>query len=112
MSNTKTIGATAVNEARISFFRTALHKDQPTASFADLSSLGFVTGAGTLGIVPLAGYPQYVPQTSFGLLGLNIGVPTLDTIQPDTTYTASDVFLEEPRSAHLESRWRIPLLPD
>jgi len=92
MSNTKTIGATAVNEARISFFRTALHKDQPTQSFADLSSLGFITGANTLGIVPLAGYPQYVPQTSFGQLGLNIGVPTLDTIQPDTTYTASDVF--------------------
>ena len=92
MSNTKPIGATAVNEARISFFRTALHKDEPSQSFADLSSLGFVTGAGTLGIVPLAGYPQYVPQTSFGQLGLNIGVPTLDTIQPDTTYTASDVF--------------------
>ena len=33
-------------------------------AFADLSSLGFITGAGTLGIVPLAGYPQYVPQTS------------------------------------------------
>jgi hypothetical protein len=92
MSNTKTIGATSVNEARISFFRTALHKDQPSESFADLSSLGFITGAGTLGIVPLAGYPQYVPQISFSNLGLNIGVPTLDTIQPDTTYTASDVF--------------------
>jgi hypothetical protein len=92
MSNTKPIGATAVNEARISFFRTALHKDAPSQSFADLSSLGFITGAGTLGIVPLAGYPQYVPQTSFGQLGLNIGVPTLDTVQPDTTYTASDVF--------------------
>ncbi len=51
-----------------------------------------MTGVGTLGIVPLDGYPQYVPQTSFGQLGLNIGVPTLDTIQPDTTYTASDVF--------------------
>ena len=92
MSNTKPIGATAVNEARISFFRTALHKDEPSQSFADLSTLGFVTGVGTLGIVPLAGYPQYVPQTSFNQLGLNIGVPTLDTVQPDTTYTASDVF--------------------
>src|SRR5579871_4826934 len=92
MSNTKPIGATAVNEARITFFRTALHKDQPSASFASLSSLGFITGAGTLGIVPLDGYPQYVPQISFNQLGLNIGVPTLDTIQPDTTYTASDVF--------------------
>jgi hypothetical protein len=92
MSNTKPIGATAVNEARISFFRTALHKDEPSTSFASLSSLGFITGAGTLGIVPLPGYPQYVPQTSLSLLGLNIGVPTLDTVQPDTTYAASDVF--------------------
>jgi hypothetical protein len=92
MSNTKPIGATAVNEARITFFRTALHKDEPSESFASLSSLGFVTGAGTLGIVPLAGYPQYVPQVTFNNLGLNIGVPTLDTIQPDTTYTASDTF--------------------
>jgi len=92
MSNTKPIGATAVNEARITFFRTALHKDKPSLTYPDLATLGFVTGPGTLGIVPLAGYPEYVPQTSFSQLGLNIGVPTLDTIQPDTTYTVSDVF--------------------
>ena len=36
MSNTKTLGATAVNEARFSFFRTALHKDNPAGSFARL----------------------------------------------------------------------------
>jgi Carboxypeptidase regulatory-like domain len=92
MSNTKTVGATAVNEARISFFRTAVHKDNPTGSFASLSDLGFVTGASTLGIVPLAGYKQYVPQTSFSNIGLNIGVPTLNTFQPNTTYMVSDVF--------------------
>jgi hypothetical protein len=92
MSNAKTVGSTAVNEARISFFRTAVNKDNPAGSFADLSSLGFVTGAGTLGIIPLAGYKQYVPQTSFSQLGLNIGVPTLNTFQPNTTYMASDVF--------------------
>src|SRR3984957_17263988 len=92
MSNAKTLGATAVNEARISFFRTALHKDNPAGSFASLSSLGFVTGGGTLGIVPLAGYTQYVPQTTFSNLGLNIGVPTLNTFQPNTTYMVSDVF--------------------
>jgi hypothetical protein len=92
MSNTKPIGQTAVNEARITFFRTSLHKDNPAGSFADLSSLGFVTGAGTLGIVPLAGYKQYVPQVTFSQIGLNIGVPTLNTFQPNTTYTASDVF--------------------
>jgi hypothetical protein len=92
MSNTKTIGSTSVNEARISFFRTAVNKDNPAASFADLSSLGFITGADTLGIVPLAGYKQYLPQTSFNQIGLNIGVPTLNTNQPNTTYMVSDVF--------------------
>jgi len=91
MSNTKTIGATAVNEARITLFRNVLHKDNPAASFASLSSLGFVTGAGTLGIIPLAGYKEYVPQTNFSQLGLTIGVPTLNTFQPNTTYTVSDV---------------------
>ena len=67
MSNAKTFGATAVNEARFSFFRTALHLDNPAGSFASLSSLGFVTGAGTLGIIPSTtpGYPEYVPQIYF-----------------------------------------------
>src|SRR5947207_1674993 len=50
MSNTKTFGATAVNESRVSFFRTALHKDNPAGSFAKLSAFGFVTGG--LGILP------------------------------------------------------------
>ena len=92
MSNTKTLGPTAVNEARLSFFRNAMHLNNPAGSFANLSDLGFVTGEGTLGIVPLAGYTQYVPQTSFSNLGLNIGVPTLNTFQPNTTYMVSDVF--------------------
>jgi hypothetical protein len=91
MSNTKSLGATAVNEARISVFRTALHLNNPAGSFASLSDLGFVTGQG-LGIIPLVGYKQYVPQTSFSNLSLNIGVPTLNTYQPNTTYMVSDVF--------------------
>jgi hypothetical protein len=92
MSNTKTFGATAVNEARVSFFRTALNKDNPTGSFASLSSLGFLTGAGTLGIASLPGYKEYVPQITLSQESLNLGVPTLNTNQPDTTYMASDVF--------------------
>jgi Carboxypeptidase regulatory-like domain len=92
MSNTKTLGATAVNEARFSLFRTSLHLNNPAGSFANLSDLGFITGASTLGIVPLAGYTQYVPQLNFPNLGLNIGVPTLNTFQPNTTYAVSDVF--------------------
>jgi hypothetical protein len=94
MSNTKTIGATSVNEARASLFRNVLHKDNPAGSFASLSSLGFVTGPGTLGIIPSTtpNYPEYLPQTNFGQLGMVIGVPTLNTFQPNTTYTVSDVF--------------------
>ncbi len=86
MSNTKNFGATAVNEARISIFRTVLHLDNPAASLASLSSLGFVTGPGTLGIIPSTTSPQYVPQVQFvGQSGLNIGVPNLNTFQPNTT---------------------------
>jgi Carboxypeptidase regulatory-like domain len=92
MSNTKTLGATAVNEARLSFFRNVLHQNNPAAGFADLTSAGFITGAGTLGIVPLAGYKTYLPQISLGQIGLNIGAPTLNTFQPNTTYMVSDVF--------------------
>src|SRR5216683_1810196 len=91
MSNTKTLGATAVNEARFSLFRTALHLNNPSGSFAKLSDLGF-NNANGLGIIPLPDYPQYVPQTRFPNLGLNIGVPTLNTFQPNTTYAVSDVF--------------------
>jgi Carboxypeptidase regulatory-like domain len=92
MSNTKNFGATAVNEARFSFFRTVLHLDNPAASFASLSSLGFVTGPGTLGIIPSTTSPQYVPQVQFvGQSGLNIGVPNLNTFQPNTTYMVGDV---------------------
>ena len=92
MSNTKTLGPTAVNEARVTFFRTAVHKDTPKGSFAKLSSLGFVTGPGTLGIIPdgTPGYPQYVPQITFN--SFVIGVPALNTFQPDNTYMASDSF--------------------
>jgi hypothetical protein len=91
MSNAKTFGATAVNEARFSFFRTALHLDNPGGSFASLSSLGFVTGADTLGIVSLApSYPEYVPQIYFK--EFQIGVPTLNTFQPNNTFMVTDVF--------------------
>lgn len=92
LSNTKTIGPTAVNEARVTFFRTATHLDNPMGGKASLSSLGFVTGPGTLGIIPDAfpGYPEYVPQLYFN--NFAIGAPSLITFQPNNTYTASDGF--------------------
>lgn len=91
MSNTKTFGSTAVNEARITVFRNRLNKDNPKGSFAKLSDLGF-NNANGLGIIPSTtpGYPEYMPQMYFN--NFFIGVPTLNTFQPNTTYTASDGF--------------------
>jgi hypothetical protein len=92
MSNTKTFGATQVNEFRVSFFRTATRTDVPKGSFADLSSLGFATGSGSLGIIPSgpANFPQTVPPIYFN--DFSIGVPTLTTFQPDNTWLFADSF--------------------
>jgi len=92
MSNTKTLGPTAVNEARATFFRTSTHKDTPSGGFAQLSSLGFVSGPGTLGIITdgLPGTKQFVPRLFFN--GFSIGAPDLITFQPDNTYMVSDSF--------------------
>ena len=92
LSNTKTIGTNAVNEARITFFRTSTHLDNPSGGQASLASLGFVTGVGTLGIIPDAtpGFPEYVPQVYFN--NFAIGTPSLITFQPNNTYMASDGF--------------------
>jgi hypothetical protein len=92
MSNTKTFGGTKVNEFRLSFFRTSTVTDQPTGGFAKLADLGFVTGPGTLGIIPSgpAGFPETVPPIYFNSFG--IGVPTLTTFQPNNTWLVSDGF--------------------
>ena len=89
-SNTKTLGPTAVNEARFSFFRTALHKDSPQGNAASLSSLGFDTTG--LGILPNGkpGYPQFLPPLTF--TSFYVGFPSLNTFQPDNTYMVADGF--------------------
>ncbi|MGH9515037.1 MAG: carboxypeptidase regulatory-like domain-containing protein [Terriglobales bacterium] len=91
MSNTKTFGTTAVNEARLTFFRTATHKDTPTGGFAQLSSLGF-NNANGLGIITdgLPDTKQFAPRLFFN--SFSIGAPDLITFQPDNTYMASDGF--------------------
>jgi hypothetical protein len=92
ISNTKTFGPTAVNEARFSFFRTATVTDKPTTSFANLSDLGFISGTDTLGINPSGpeGFPQTVPPIY--LNNFRLGVNTLTTFQPNNTFHLSDGF--------------------
>ncbi|MBV8820263.1 MAG: TonB-dependent receptor, partial [Acidobacteriaceae bacterium] len=64
LSNVKTFGPSAVNEFRLSFVRDAITRNMPTDANVSLSSLGFVTGANTLGIVPSLGANQGVPVIS------------------------------------------------
>ncbi|HEY7352893.1 MAG TPA: carboxypeptidase regulatory-like domain-containing protein [Terriglobales bacterium] len=91
ISNTKNFGPTAVNQFRVSFFRTATLTDKPTQSFAKLADLGFETGT-PIGINPSgpAGFPQTVPPLFFN--NFSIGVNTLTTYQPNNTYQISDGF--------------------
>ncbi|MDQ6707815.1 MAG: TonB-dependent receptor, partial [Acidobacteriota bacterium] len=89
LSNTKVFGPTAVNEAHISFTRSAVITDQPTAGFGKISDFGFVTGSNTLGILPSgpAGYEGLPPLT---FTNFTIGSPTLTTFQPNNTWHFSD----------------------
>src|SRR5260370_225957 len=74
------------------FSRAASHTDEPKSSFANLSDLGFVTGPGTLGIIPSGppGFPQTVPPIYFN--GFSLGVNTLTTFQPNNTWHVSDTY--------------------
>jgi Carboxypeptidase regulatory-like domain len=91
ISNTKTIGPTGVNEARLTFFRTSTHANTPSGGFQSLASLGFDNSNG-LGIITdgLPGTPQFMPRLFFP--GFSIGPSDLITFQPDNTYAVSDGF--------------------
>ncbi len=91
LSNTKVFGPGAVNDARLTFTRSSVITDQPTAGFGKVGDFGFVTGLGTLGIIP-SGPPGYeaLPPLSFN--NFHIGSPTLTTFQPNNTWHLSDYF--------------------
>jgi hypothetical protein len=97
MSNTKTIGPTSVNEARLTFFRTSTHANTPSGGFASLASLGF-NNANGLGIVTdgLPDTKQFMPRLFFN--GYSIGPSDLITFQPDNTYMVSDTFTKAIRN--------------
>lgn len=96
ISNTKTIGSNKVNEARATFFRTAIQTAQPDSSQVgnqtSLSSLGYNTSPSSLGIVPSgpAGYPQSVPPEIFNSFAF--GNPLTNMKAVDNNYMATDTF--------------------
>jgi hypothetical protein len=91
LSNAKVFGPTAVNEARLSFTRSAVITDQPTAGFGKISDFGFVTGLNSLGIIP-SGPPGYEALPPLSFVSFGIGSPTLTTFQPNNTWHVSDSF--------------------
>jgi hypothetical protein len=94
LSNTKSIGSTMVNEARATFFRTAILTAQPDGSSpgnkASLAGLGFTTGAGTLGIVKSgpAGYAESMPPDIFN--NFTVGNPLTNMKSVDNNYMVTD----------------------
>ena len=92
MSDTKSLGATMVNVARISFFRTAVHTAQPAASskISSYSVYGFNTDPANGGLINTGptDYPSGLPGLFFNTFDL--GTAWLNLYQPDTTYSVGD----------------------
>ena len=90
LGDTKTFGANTVNEAHFSFMRSANVVGQPLGGLGpSYASQGFVTGAGTAGIYPLAaqitGVENVVFQGDFVM-----GLPITDVNQSNNTFNVSD----------------------
>jgi hypothetical protein len=92
MSDTKTIGTSMVNVARLSFFRTATHTAQPSAgsTISSYANYGFNTDPATGGLVNSGspGYPSSLPTLFFNNFG--VGNNWLNLYQPETDYGGSD----------------------
>jgi Carboxypeptidase regulatory-like domain len=92
LSNTKTIGATTVNVARIQFFRSAVHTAQPasSSSITSYSQYGFNTDPTKGGLVNSGppGYASSLPPLWFS--NFAVGTNWLNLYQPETNYGVGD----------------------
>jgi len=91
LGDTKTIATSAVNEFRFSYTRDANDLGKPDGGLGvSLASQGFVTGAGTLGIVPLAPQNQGVANVFFN--NFTLGSVPDEFYQINNDYEVSDTF--------------------
>lgn len=91
LGDTKTIGPSAVNEFRLSYTRDANDLGKPVGGLGvSLASQGFVTGAGTLGVVPLAAQNQGVENVFFN--NFTIGSDPDRFYQINNDYEVNDNF--------------------
>jgi hypothetical protein len=89
LSLTKSYGANTVNEAHFSYMRDFNVIGKPQGGVGpSLASQGFVEGAGTLGIVPLAPALEGIENVSFN--DYTIGVDVTGETQVNNTYQWSD----------------------
>src|SRR6266853_3868316 len=91
LGQTKTFGASMVNELRLSVMRNSNNVGQPTGGIGPtLASQGFVTGVGTPGIVPLAPAIEGIENVVFN--SFVMGTPITNLKQANNTFGASDNF--------------------
>lgn len=91
LAQTKTFGASTVNELRVSVMRNSNNLGQPSGGVGpSLASQGFVTGIGTPGIVPLAPSIEGVENVVFN--SFTMGTPITNLRQANNTFSAMDHF--------------------
>jgi len=89
LGQTKTFGASTVNELRMSFMRNANNVGEPAGGVGPtLASQGFVTGVGTPGIVVLAPQIEGIENVAFN--SFVIGTPITNLTQANNTFAVND----------------------
>jgi len=89
LGHTKTFGAAAVNEIRLSFMRSSNTVGQPQGGVGPtLASQGFQTGVGTPGIVPLLPKIEGIENVVFN--SFTMGVPITNLAQSNNTFGISE----------------------
>src|SRR5579863_8835039 len=108
LGDTKTFGASMVNELRLSYMRSANNVGQPAGGAGpSLASQGFVTGPGTSGIVVLAPKIEGIENLVFN--SFVVGTPTTNLTQANNTYAVSDNFSKVIGTHSLKAGARVSL---
>lgn len=91
LGETRTFGASAVNDLRVSYMRDSNNVGQPSGGVGpSLASQGFVTGPGTPGIVVLAPDIEGIENVRFN--SFVIGTPITNLTQANNTFALIDNF--------------------
>ena len=115
LGDTKTLGATAVNELHVSFMRDSTNLGRPIGGVGvSLASQGFVVGGDTPGIVALSPQTEGVESVNFN--NFSIGTNTNELKQVNNTFQSSDNSQKSPaptpsRSARSSTTTRSTSIP-